>query len=176
MERSVQYVRGNFWPGLRFSSLDDLNTQARTWLDTVANVRVHATTGVSPISRLAAEGLATLGDRPTYDITPILLRQASRDGWVRYASNAYAIPLAYASQPLLVKLTERDEVLITTPHGTPVACHPRAMAHGVQVGSPTSLPDRSIRAGDGGAMSSGAIAPQVDVRSLAEYDVLLEDV
>jgi len=74
VERSVPDVRGNFWPGLAYDGLTDLNTQARHWLDTVANVRIHATTGVTPLSRLAEEGLISLTNRPPYDVTPVLLR------------------------------------------------------------------------------------------------------
>jgi transposase len=191
VERSVQYVRGNFWPGLHFTSLDDLNAQARTWLDTVANVRVHATTGVTPLSRLGEEGLSSIAHRPSYEITPLLLRQASRDGWVRYAGNAYAIPLTYAGQPMLVKLTERDEVVITTPQGTPVASHARATAQGVEVGQPSHPPGtRTLPAATGvpplpapaasppeaASPAPPSSAPQVEVRALAEYDVLLEEV
>jgi transposase len=40
VESGVKYVRGNFWLGLRFTDLADLNDQARQWLDTVANVRI----------------------------------------------------------------------------------------------------------------------------------------
>ncbi len=38
-ESGVKYVRRNFWPGLHFGSLDELNQQAETWLKTVANCR-----------------------------------------------------------------------------------------------------------------------------------------
>ncbi len=33
-------MRGNFWPGLHFRDLEDLNTQALAWLNTTANPRV----------------------------------------------------------------------------------------------------------------------------------------
>jgi transposase len=37
VEKGVKYVRGNFWPGLHFRDLDDLNAQALAWLNTTAN-------------------------------------------------------------------------------------------------------------------------------------------
>ncbi len=70
----MRCLRGNFWPDLQFTSLDDLNVQVRTWLDTVANVRVHATTGVPPFSRLAAEELTSIACHPTYASTPVVAR------------------------------------------------------------------------------------------------------
>lgn len=177
VERSVQYVRGNFWPGLRFDGLDELNDQARAWLDTTANVRVHATTGVTPLSRLAEERLTPLSNQPAYDVTPVLVRQASRDGWVRYAGNAYAVPLEYAAQPVLLKLTEQDEIVISTAQGALVARYGLASGKGVQSGQPSrsesapapvTLPSC--------AAAQAAAAPMVEVRSLHEYDLLLEEV
>jgi transposase len=175
VERSVQYVRGNFWPGLHFDGLDDLNGQARAWLDSTANVRVHATTGVTPLSRLAEEGLMPLSNQPAYDVTPVLVRQASRDGWVRYAGNAYAVPLEYAAQPLLLKLTEQDQVVVTTPQGALVARYALASAHGVQIGQPTRRDTAPVRLPSAVAQQ-GAAAPMVEVRSLHDYDLLLGDV
>jgi len=52
----VKYVRGNFWPGLHFRDLEDLNTQALAWLNTTANAWVHGTTGEVPFTRLRSEG------------------------------------------------------------------------------------------------------------------------
>ena len=44
VERPFRYEREDFFLGDRFRDLADLNAQLRHWLDTVANVRVHATT------------------------------------------------------------------------------------------------------------------------------------
>lgn len=56
VENGVKYVRGNFWPGLHFQDLDDLNTQALSWLNTTANTRIHGTTHEVPFQRLPREG------------------------------------------------------------------------------------------------------------------------
>ena len=42
VESAVRYLRYNFWPGLRFTDLADLNRQVRDWLDLTANVRLPA--------------------------------------------------------------------------------------------------------------------------------------
>ena len=52
VESGVAYVRKNFWVGLDYVDLDDLNCQAVGWLDTIANVRIHGTTGEVPFERL----------------------------------------------------------------------------------------------------------------------------
>jgi transposase len=43
VERMVQYVKENFLNGRSFADFDDLNAQARHWLQHTANVRIHAT-------------------------------------------------------------------------------------------------------------------------------------
>ena len=45
VERPIRYLRESFLYGRTFVSDADLNAQVLTWLDTVANVRVHGTTG-----------------------------------------------------------------------------------------------------------------------------------
>jgi transposase len=179
VERAVRYVRENFWPGMTYTDLDDLNRQAQIWLDTIANVRMHATTGVTPVSRLADEQLSSIAARPPYEITPILLRHASRDGWVRYGGAAYAIPLAATGQAVLLKVTDRDEVVITTPQGTLLATHPLASSPGASVGHPVPRPSQVVPPPPPEPLQTPSVpalpdAPQVEVRSLDAYDALLE--
>jgi hypothetical protein len=53
IERSIQYIRQNFWPARTFTDLMDVQNQVNQWRDTVANVRIHQTTGEKPIDRFA---------------------------------------------------------------------------------------------------------------------------
>jgi transposase len=47
IESTARYIKGSFWPGLSFDSLQDLNRQALVWCGE-ANHRVHATTRKIP--------------------------------------------------------------------------------------------------------------------------------
>jgi transposase len=86
VENGVRYVKGNFWVGLHFIDVDDIHHQARVWLDTVANPRVHGTTGETPFSRLPDEHLQPLpGQR--FDTSRISYRQVGRDCLVHYQRN-----------------------------------------------------------------------------------------
>ena len=51
VERVIGYVRKNFWPLRTFTTLADVQTQLKHWLATVANDRVHQTTGQRPKER-----------------------------------------------------------------------------------------------------------------------------
>lgn len=55
VERPFRYIRHDFFLGTEFSDLGELNQKARRWLDEVANLRVHRTTGAVPFERLASD-------------------------------------------------------------------------------------------------------------------------
>ena len=78
VERPVRYLRGNFFYGREFVSDDDLNAQARQWLDEVANVRVHGTLQERVSERFARERplLGPLAPRP---YTPVVPREEPRE-------------------------------------------------------------------------------------------------
>ena len=80
----VKYVRGNLRPSVRFTADADLNRQALEWCDSVANRRLHGTTGQAPVDMLADERphLGKMADRCT--LAPYLRedRQVARDGFV----------------------------------------------------------------------------------------------
>ena len=60
VERPYSYIRTSFFNGESFDSFSHLNEKARNWLDNVANVRIHATTGIVPFERLKEENLHSL--------------------------------------------------------------------------------------------------------------------
>lgn len=62
VERTIGYVKDAFLVGRTFTDIDDMNAQALAWLESEANVRVHATTGERPIDRLEHEGLTPVGE------------------------------------------------------------------------------------------------------------------
>jgi transposase len=57
---AIHYIRNSFWPLRTFKDLCDVQTQAEHWRDTVANVRVHRTTGQRPTERFKAQHLRPL--------------------------------------------------------------------------------------------------------------------
>jgi transposase len=48
VERPIGFVRSRFWPGRHCADLFDLNAQATTWRDDIANNRIHDETGKVP--------------------------------------------------------------------------------------------------------------------------------
>jgi transposase len=60
VERPIRYLRENFFYGRTFINDEDLDAQAQQWLQDVANVRLHGTTGEPPIERFQREEQAAL--------------------------------------------------------------------------------------------------------------------
>ena len=89
MENAIKYLRQNFWPLRKFTGLVDVQAQVQQWLDTVANVRKHHTTGQRPVDRL--QGLRPLpSSLPDVRQTCSLL--VHKDFGVRFDANVYTVP------------------------------------------------------------------------------------
>ena len=109
VERPFRYVREDFFLGGQFRNLEDLNAQLHHWLDTVANVRVHATT-----RRVVAEHFAE--EHPSLQGLPAgafqavlrLERRITRDGMVSVNGNLYSVPNATRRRPVEVHSTARE--------------------------------------------------------------------
>jgi transposase len=186
VESGVAYVRGNFWVGLDYVDLDDLNQQAMGWLDTIANMRIHGTTGEVPFERLREEGLTPIYDKPDYDTSQVVYRRCSRDCLVSYQGNRYSLPAAYAGQTVMVKATPERELLVLNREGEIVAYHNLAVGSNQRVvvsehfaGIRFSLPQaRTAGAQQVGAPALRSMpwpdAPLVESRSLGAYQDLVE--
>jgi transposase len=184
VENGVKYVRGNFWPGLHFRDLEDLNAQALTWLNTTANPRVHGTTGEVPFTRLRSEGLQPADKALTYDTSVLTTRRSSKDCFISYDGNLYSVPAAYARKTLQVKITEAQELVICSEVGHELARHRVLLGkqersvqtdHYQGLGTPVSRVEQvsavqEIRLADRTMFWD---APVVEVRPLAVYDQLL---
>jgi hypothetical protein len=187
VESGVSYVRGNFWLGLDYVDLDDLNQQAMGWLDTIANMRIHGTTGEVPFERLPEEGLSPIYDKPDYDTSHVVYRRCSRDCLVSYEGNLYSVPAACAGQTMMVKATEGGELVVLNREGEIVAWHDVAAGSNQRVVVSEhfeAIPFSSPRPRSPGAQQVAAPdlpsrpwpdAPLVEVRSLGAYEDLLEE-
>lgn len=102
VERPVDYLKDNFLAGRTFESLDDLNAQVLHWLDHVANVRVHGTTGAVPQERLLEEGLTPHSSVVPYRFSQPVMRLVSREAMVHYQGSRYSVPPSFAGRNVSV--------------------------------------------------------------------------
>jgi len=185
VERGIRYLRGNFWLGLRFLDLADLNRQAWLWLDAVANCRRHGTTGQVPAELLPGEGLQPLGAKPDYDTSLISYRRSGRDCLVSYEGNYYSVPAAFAGQRLTLKETEQGQLLICSDEEE-IACHALSQGHRQRIVESDHYPHiRPLSRLSQFPLTAQVVlsesekatlslAPEVEVRSLAAYEQVLE--
>lgn len=104
IERSVGYLRQSFWPLRSFTDLADVNSQARRWLEEVANRRRHRETRRTPEERFCPEAL-----RPLPAVTPDYRDTAEarvyKDLRLAFDGNRYCVPPRYVGSRLTVKAT-----------------------------------------------------------------------
>ena len=185
VESGVKYVRRNFWSGLVYNDLADLNRQVQRWLDIVANVRVHGTTREVPFERLVKEDLQPLPGKADYDTSRISYRRSSNDCLVSYESNYYSVPFAYARQRLMLKETEAGQLFIFTLEGDEVARHYLALGRhqrvvvashydGLLMTTGRSRPAGALQQLTQAPFALAPDAPRVEVRPLGQYEQWLE--
>lgn len=88
IEWPFRYVRASFFLARSFANLEGLNRQLRVWLDTVANARLHGSTGRVVAEHFATE-CASLKVLPAGRVDAVLRteRRVSHDGMVSVGSN-----------------------------------------------------------------------------------------
>jgi transposase len=107
VEKVLDYIEKDFFIGTAWSCLDELNQKALSWLNEVANVRVHGTTNEVPFTRLKEEKLVPLGER-SYAVCLRERRKVSKDCYISYKGNRYSIPHKYSLRQLRVKIYEEE--------------------------------------------------------------------
>jgi transposase len=178
VENGVGYVRKNFWPRIRtFTSLQDLNAQARHWLDTVANKRLHGTTFRVPFELWKEESLHPVNDT-AFAYAERHQRKVSSDCYVSYDANRYTVPFSYVGSIVEVQ-DEKNGTLRFYGGGQLIAEHPKSMGrhqivsnkkHFEGIRSTSSRP-----VGEPTPRYISQIAPEVSERSLSVYDSLMEE-
>lgn len=182
IERTVEFVRGNFWPGLSFTSLEDLNRQGWGWMEEV-NHRPHSTTREVPYERLARENLRPITSQPDYDTSYAAYRQVAKDCLFSYRGNRYSVPHRYADKTVVVREPVGGGWLRIYYQQETIAEHRLATGKGAMViqqehyqglgrrlrGRPRAAPpSRELVAGPG--VGHHFAVPDVEVRPLAVYE------
>lgn len=176
IERTIGFVKSNFFLGRPFSHLGDLNRQAQRWCNTVNVERVHATTGVIPITQLEEEQLHPVDGRAPYQIVVTEIRRVSRECFVSYRGNRYSVPWRFAGREAQLEL--RDGELLVRVDGE------ERCRHELRAGSGAVVRTKEHFAGLYGATRQQNLheflrahreepPPTVEERPLAVYDQFL---
>jgi len=172
VESAIKYVRGNFWPTARFVDLDELNQQARAWVEGVADVRVHGTTGERPLDRLQQEKPRLSPLPGTERLQPFLReeRKVGRDSYVRWQQGAYGVQCVWIGET--VQIQGNEETVEIWSGDQLLVVHPRATRRGQHFAAPNQwvgLPDWQPRR-DKEPLAVQVQSLEVERRALAVYD------
>ena len=136
VERSIRYIRDNFFAARHFKDLDDLNNQARHWCETVAASRRcpgHTRLSVREAFEAEQPKLMKLPETALdYDHQGTV--KVGKTPWARFDLNDYSVPYTQVRKPLTVRATENQVRLLD---GTELfACHVRCWDRGQQIEDP----------------------------------------
>ena len=174
VERSIGVIKASFWPGVRFTDLDDLNQQALAWCDR-RNQRVHATTRVAPLERWVNEGLRPLPTGFAWERYALEDRRVTSDGFVSFDGVLYGLPAAAQLTGRMVQVGVRGRNVLVWAGGELVVTHPRQPISGTHLLHPAQfagVPPASTRPGGSSPLGYQVPAPTPVRRALGEYDQL----
>jgi len=137
VENAVGYIRSSFLVGREPASIEAMNPALAHWRDTVANVRVHSTTGRRPVDLFDAEERPAMKPLPAgpHPCTVTKTVSATSRFRVTVDTNRYSVPAAFASQKLTLRLAA-DRVTLYDSRQQFIADHPRCYGRRQSVASP----------------------------------------
>ncbi len=94
-ERGVGYVKRNAVAGRSFPSWEAFEAHLAAWTRDVADVRIHGTTGETPLERFRREeaaALRPLAGRPAFHAMRELIRRVQSDCAIDVETNSYSVP------------------------------------------------------------------------------------
>jgi transposase len=124
VERTINYVQGNFWAGESFVDLVDAQVRAVEWCRTTAGLRIHGTTQARPAEVFAEHEAPVLLAVPApYDVPIFRACKVHRDFHIEIGRSLYSIPRDYIGQSVEVRA---DSALVKAFYrGRLIKTHPR---------------------------------------------------
>lgn len=123
VENPFRYLEAQFIIGLHWIDFRDFVIRLRAFEQAV-NRRVHGTTGVTPLARLAEEQprLSSLPDQPF--ISPLSdFRHVSLDSLIAFDKRRYSVPWQYAGKTVWIKVRSGVELEVYSQSGDLLARH-----------------------------------------------------
>jgi len=136
IERNIGYLRSNFWPLRKFTDLADIQQQVNEWRDTIANTRIHQTTGNKPCVRFAQVKL-----RPLPELLPDCRETCTvkvyKDIAVIFDGNTYTVPPWTIGKELTLKADNHRVTVYYREKG--IAGHSRSFERKKRVECPSHI-------------------------------------
>jgi hypothetical protein len=155
VERTIGYLRTNFFAARKFKDIDDLNRQALDWATNIAPNRRFPDDDRFTGRQKFEEEKAKLRMLPSAPYEAIMRTQArvGRTPYVRFDRNDYSLPAAHTSRTVEV-LSEPRRIRIAV-DGDIVATHARSYDRHATIEDPAHV--RDIKAAKPGAQQSAGM-------------------
>lgn len=113
VENCVKYVKHNFLHNRPYSTLDNLNTEATSWLKRTGNSMVHGTTCKIPYEEWSKECKSLFPYTPVCSMSIAEGHKVLKTNSIKYHGNTYSLPLGtYKDSSSRVTLGEESGTLI----------------------------------------------------------------
>jgi transposase len=171
IERAHDYLERSFLPGRAFAGPADFNAQLTAWL-AVVNTRPRRALGCAPADRVAADKAAMLALPPVAPATGWRFSaRLARDHYIRLDSNDYSVhPAAIGRRIEVIAGLGRVRVLCD---GKTIADHERIWAWHQTISDPAHLQAATALRERRAVVLRAVPEPDVEQRSLADYDAAL---
>ncbi len=139
VERAIRYIRENFFAGRTFTTVEDLNQQARQWCQETAASRACREQPTQTVAQVFAQEQPKLMALPA-DAYPVCEMESVKVGktpYVRFDLNDYSVPHEWVQRLLTVRATSAEVRILH--EGQLVACHPRSYDRGRQIEDPRHI-------------------------------------
>jgi transposase len=133
VERSIRYIRDNFFMGRSFRSVEQANRSIRLWLDETANQRAWVDDKSKKVVDVWGEEKSRLIALPThpYFVAEQKIVRSAKTPYVRYDLNDYSIPFGLVKKPLTLIANESSIQILDGQ--SVVACHKRSYSRGERI-------------------------------------------
>ena len=133
VERSIRYIRQNFFAARDFTDVDDLNAQARTWCEAHAGSRAWPQDQRLTVREAFAQEQPRLLACPeqAWDLGERVVVRAGKTPYVRFDLNDYSVPHTHVRSTLTV-VADPERVRVFDA-ATVLATHRRSFDRGAQI-------------------------------------------
>ena len=149
VEAGVKYVKGNALYGETFDNWSALESYMADWLVTVANQRVHATTGEVPQAYYNAlergHMQRYLSPNSVHSNGQILTRKADKTGLISFKANKYSVPMVYQRSHVGIEAAGEQLQIHDLETGEEVAVHTLTTGKGKIIKNTHHYRDPAVR-------------------------------
>lgn len=149
VEAGVKYVKGDCLYGDRFTDWSGVEQHVQSWLETVANVRIHGTTGEVP---------QVVYDTRERDLmNPYVAanmpaeqskRKADKTGLISFRANKYSVPQIYQQSTVRVEVLDDQLLILDVQDNIEIARHTIVLGTGHIIKNTDHYRDPSARIAD----------------------------